>query len=588
MHDNAALQNSASLPPTAPRLTGAQLLTAALIAHDVDTIFGVPGDTGITFYDALAASRIRHVLARDERHAAYMADGYARTSATLGVCEASSGAGAVYLASGLGEAYAASVPVLAITSDIQSQSRGTGAITEIDQEALFSAVTKWHRMAERASDVPTLLSEAIQVATSGRPAPVVLIIPEDVLDQVVPVPVAATVGSSSYPRERSKAPQDRVEQFAAQLAGATRPAILAGGGVHLSGAWDELAQLAEHLAVPVATSIHGKGALREDHPLALGVAGANGARDYTNVYLASSDAVLLVGTRANSTDTNGYTSPPRQRDTVAQIDISVHRAGRNYPGSTALVADAAWALAQLCKAVPAASDELRAERQALVAAARRSWRQTLSAPAAGVEPGQVSARDLVARLRRVYGADTWVVGDPGTPTPFLSAYWETTRRGRGVVIPRGLGPMGYAISAAIGIAVAHPGERVLCLTTESSLAMGSGDWETAGRLKLPITFVVLNNQSMAWIKMLQHLYLDNRYFGVDHGPIDATLIGRGMGLSADAAGDLDTVEILAREAQHRQGPTVIEVRVPEHMTSPPPVAPWQAAMSGQVTHRPIY
>jgi acetolactate synthase-1/2/3 large subunit len=149
--------------------------------------------------------------------------------------------------------------------------------------------------------------------------------------------------------------------------------------------------------------------------------------------------------------------------------------------------------------------------------------------------------------------------------------------------------MGYATSAAIGVAVAHPGERVLCVTTESSLAMSVGDWETAQRLLLPITYVVLDNVSMAWIKMLQHLYLSGRYFGVDPGPIDPVLLARGMGMRADHAADLDQLELLVTRALTTgTGPAAIHVRVPEHMDSPPPVAAWQAVLSGTSTERPGY
>ena len=167
--------------------TGADLLVECLVRLGVSTLFGVPGDTGVSFYDALykRTGDIRHVLARDERNAAYMADAYARLTRTAGVVEVSSGGGSTYVVGGLGEAYAASVPVLLIASDIPVASRGSGALTELDQRALFSAVTKWHGLVESAASLPRLLTEALRQATLGRPAPVVLVIPEDVLDEHV-------------------------------------------------------------------------------------------------------------------------------------------------------------------------------------------------------------------------------------------------------------------------------------------------------------------------------------------------------------------------------------------------------------------
>ncbi|WP_431729866.1 thiamine pyrophosphate-dependent enzyme [Verrucosispora sp. TAA-831] len=191
-------------------------------------------------------------------------------------------------------------------------------------------------------------------------------------------------------------------------------------------------------------------------------------------------------------------------------------------------------------------------------------------------------------MYRAFGPTTWVVADAGTPTPYLASYWEAPGDGWRVVIPRGHGPMGFAISAAIGVSVGHPGERVLCLTTEGSVAMGLGDWETAGRLDLPITYVVLDNTSMGWIKMIQHLYLDGRYFGVDPGRIDPVLLAAGMGPPGGKATDLEQLDLLVKESVSRSGPSVIHVRVPEHMDSPPPVAAWQAALTGDSTERPIH
>ncbi|MDG4809347.1 thiamine pyrophosphate-binding protein [Micromonospora sp. WMMD1120] len=567
---------------------GAELLVEALVRHGVDTIFGFPGDTSIHFYDVIARrpQDVRHVLARDERHAAYMADGYARTLRRLGVCEAPSGAGAVYLASGLGEAFASGIPILAIATDNPHGSRGTSAISEIDQMALFSGVTKWRRTVDRAAELPGAVAEAITAATSGRPGPVVLIIPENVLEETADRAVGT--GGSTVPAARPVAPAEAVNRVAEQITQAARPAIVAGGGVHLSGAWRALTDLAEHGAIPVGTSIHGKGALAEDHPLALGVVGANGAREYANDYLRTADFVLFAGTRANATDTASFTAPPRSGTRIAHIDLSAQRAGRNYPGSTPLVADVRAALDQLRQALPAADEQTRDGRVRALATARQRWVAAHSSPLPDPGDQRLQPRDVVRALHAEFGGSTWVVADAGTPTPFLASFWESSGDGWRVVIPRGHGPLGFAISAAIGVAVAHPGERILCLTTEGSVAMGLGDWETAGRLGLPITYVVLDNTSLGWIKMIQHLYAGGRYFAVDPGRIDPVLLANGMGLPAARAFDLEQFSVMIKDAAAGGGPSVIHVRVPEHMDNPPPVEAWQAALAGTATRRPIH
>lgn len=561
---------------------GADLLAEGLVAAGVEVVFGVPGDTGIALYDALyqRADRIRHVLARDERAAAAMADGYARAGHRLGVVEASSGGGVTYLVGGLGEAYAASIPLLVLTSDIARQSRGTGAVTEIDQGSLLSAVTKWQRTVEAADDIPVLLAEAIAAALSGRPGPVSLVFPEDVLS--MPSAAVPTAIPATLPPLRPDAPEEVVAQVAKALSLSRRPAILAGSGVHLSAAWEELRALAHDTGVPVATTIHGKGAFAETDALALGVVGANGAHTGANAYLAQADWVLLVGTRANATDTDGFRAPPRQGCFIAQIDIDPHRAGRNYPSAVPMVGDAGAVLRQLGRelrnrGVPPASIDRAAQA---VGADEVLGEEAVAVGA--LHPGR-----LVLTLQAAVQSGTLVTADAGTPTPWLASLWRCETAGRSVLIPRGHGPMGFALPAAVGAALAHPSTPVLCLTTDGSLAMCAGELETVHRLELPITIVHLSNQSYGWIKMLQHLYAERHYLGVDFSAVQADLVARGFGLSAERVGSLEELARAVARAQAEGRPHFIDVQVPSEEALVPPVSPWQRTLQG-LGGRPVY
>jgi acetolactate synthase I/II/III large subunit len=567
--------------------TGAQLLVESLYQAGMTTIFGLPGDTGVSFYDALYArrDRMRHVLARDERSAAQMADAHARCTNTVGVVEASSGGGTTYLVGGLGEPYAASVPLLVLTSDIHRASRGSGALTEIDQGRLFSAVTKWSATASVAHEIPALISAALAAATTGRPGPANVIIPEDVLDERS----AATIAEAEtvLPRERTTADEVLVRGAADALRRARRPAIVAGSGLHLSAAWGELEQVAEQAGIPVATTIQGKGSIAETGPWSLGVVGANGARDYANAYLAGADAVLLIGTRANATDTNSYQSPPREGPAVIQIDIDAARAGRNFPGSLPLVGDARTVLRQLVQALPPADAERRERLQAWVAERRQDWMASATRTAPHTTTCGLHPADVIRAIQELAGNDVVVVADPGTPTPYVAAYWETPVAARRILCPRGHGPMGYAIPGAIGAALACPGRTIVGLTTDGSLAMSCGELETACRLALPIIYVQFTNGSFGWIKMLQHLYLDRRYFGVDLGPVDAVAVARGFGLQAARAATLDEFRQVFRAYQLTARPGFIDVVVADPTQVVPPVAPWQAALVGE-GERPVY
>jgi acetolactate synthase I/II/III large subunit len=587
--DVTALPQPATVPAELVS-RGADLLAEALIAVGVDTLFGVPGDTGVAFYDALYArqDRLRHVLARDERHAGAMADAYARIRNRVGVVEVSSGGGTTYVIGSLGEASAAGVPVLVVTSDIHRGSRGTGALTEIDQVALFAAVTKWHVVVDRADDIPGAVREAVSAAVSGRPGPVVVIVPEDVLDaRVSPRPVLAAADATAGPASRPAAAADDVRAAALMLTRADRPVIIAGSGVHSSMAWDELAAIAERRAIPVATTIHGKGAIADRHPLSIGVVGNNGGRSYANDLAAAADAVLIVGSRANATDTNSWTGPPRQGVPVAQIDVSAERAGRNFPAAVRLTGDARTVLAQLLAHLDPIGPAVLDDRIRDISERRAAW-VTLGPPGTSqVRDGQLEPASVVTLLNRVLGAGTLVFADPGTPTPNVACYWETVSPGRTVIAPRGHGPMGYAIPGAIGACFARPGRPVLAVTADGSLGMSCGELETAARFRLPILFVQFTNFSLGWIKMLQHLYSDGRYFGVDPGPIDAIAVARACGLEGERVTSLARLEELATGFAADPRPFYVDIEVPHPIKYTPPVSSWVDALRGN-TARPVY
>lgn len=583
MTQGAFLTKPADEPAAEPN--GAAVLVDALVRCGVDTLFGVPGDTGVMLYDALydRTTELRHVLARDERHAASMADAYARLTNRVGVVEVSSGGGTTYVVGGLGDAYASSVPVLVLVTDIHRDSRGTGALTEIDQRALFSAVTKAQHVVESTAELPGAVRRALTDAASGRPAPVVLVVPEDVLDEAAALPTEPAHDVTAVPAARPAPEAAAVTTAAELLAGARRPAVLAGGGVHRSAAYAELAAVAEALGAGVATTIHGKGSIAETHPCSLGIAGNNGGSRGVNAYLAGADVVLLVGTRANATDTDSFTAPARTARIVA-VDIDADRAGRNYPGAHSVPGDAAAVLGALAGALPAVDAAERDARQAAIAQARADRRPE---PTADLAPGQLLASDVLHVLREVAADDTVVVADPGTPTPNLASYWTVTEAGRTTVVPRGHGPMGYAIPAAVGAAFARPDTPVLSLTADGSFAMACGELETVARFQLPIVFVQFTNASLGWIKMLQHLYTRRRYFGVDPGPIDAVAVARACGVDGARIRDLDELRDAVRTAFAERRPYYLDVQVPHMIDVVPPVPAWHRALDGD-SSRPVY
>src|SRR5688572_13429705 len=303
-----------------------------LDAHGVEVVFGLCGDTSLPLYDALARlGSLRHVLTRDERHAAYMADGYARVTGRVGVCEGPSGGGATYILPGLVEANESSVPILAINTDVSVASRGRFTLTELDQRALMKPLTKWNAVLDRAADIPRTLRAAFEAMTGGRPGAAHIALPFDV--QNGPVERAelwADPTLGGFPSKRVAPDPFFVELAAKLLRQAKNPLLICGGGVVLSGAESELMELAEKLGAPVATTVSGKGAVDERCAHAVGVVGSNGGTPQTRAVVDAADVIVFVGCRAGSVTTERWRHPAPGAARIIHIDVDPAVPGRNY------------------------------------------------------------------------------------------------------------------------------------------------------------------------------------------------------------------------------------------------------------------
>ena len=565
-------------------MQGARALVNVLAESGVKHVFGLPGDTGMALYDALRDARgvIEHVMTRDERSASFMADVYARVSGRVGVCEGPSGGGATYILPGVAEAQGSAIPLLCLTSDTPVDQQGRGVLTELDQESLFRPITKWNTRVGSAATMAESARRAIRMATAGRPGATHLSLPTDVLEGEAPdTSVYGVPEFGVAPTMRIVPDQSLIERAAAELAAATRPVIVAGGGVLTSGAWNEVTALAETLNIPVATSINGKGSIAETSDVAIGVVGGNGARPYANACLADADLVLYVGSRTDSTTTCHWSLPPiSNAPSVIQVDVEPFEVGNNYPLVVGLVGDAKLTLAALLEAIarPGAVAARNKPRIAHVLEERfRYWSEVEQQAVEHTRP--IKPAQVVRAMRAALDDETIIVADPGTPTPFLSAQYELRRAGRTTVIPRAHGGLGYAIPGVVGAWYAGGGRRVVGMTGDGSFGMSVGELETVTRLGLPIVIIQCSNGTFGWIKELQHLYHDDRYFGVDFNPVDYAAIARGFGFRADQVTDPDDVERAVRNAVDDGRPYFLDIVTESPVTETPPVAAWTAAES---------
>ncbi|MFZ5946182.1 MAG: thiamine pyrophosphate-binding protein [Bacillota bacterium] len=561
-------------------MIGSDAIVKMLIAHGVKDVFGVPGDTSMNFHDAFARhiGQINHITCRDERNASYMADGYSRVKGRPGIVEVPSGGGALYAVPGVSEANESSIPLICISSDITMSSDDTGALTDVNQEYLFKAITKWNCKIRLSSKIPQMMQKAFKMAVGGRPGAIQISVPENIHGQEVQFSPEELSGSdfidNLYPA-RMHPSSSEIEKVCALFLKANRPVIIAGGGVHLSKAYEELAAFSSEFLVPVATSINGKGSIAEISPLAVGVIGANGGSEETNQVVKEADLVLVLGSKLNNVTTMGkdvFSANP----TIIQIDIDEEYMDANVRVDLPVMCDIKCFLADLKTA-------LSKDKSDLVPRAN-SWnnrvqellklKQEIIEEELKIEGKNVNPALIFSLLEKLTDANTIFVADAGTPTPYLASYLRVKKAGRKTILARSHGSLGYALPAAIGAKVADPNATVISMFGDGSFGMAVGDLETARRIGLPVIFINFQNNSYGWIKTIQKLYYDETYLAVDFSPIDAVKISEGFGVKAMRIESNSELEEGLLWALSQKTPVLLDIIIEPPTKVIPPVLKW--------------
>jgi acetolactate synthase-1/2/3 large subunit len=554
-------------------LTGAEAVVEMLSAHGVEVVFGLCGDTSLPLYDALRGSSLKHILTRDERHAAYMADGYARLSGKVGVCEGPSGGGATYILPGLVEANESSVPILAINTDVSVSSRNRYTLTELDQRALMKPLTKWNTVLDRSADIPRVMRKAFEAMTSGRPGAAHIALPFDVQNGPVErSDVWADPTLGSFPSRRVAPDPSLIELAAKLLRRAKSPLFICGGGVVLSGAEDELFRLATILSAPVATTISGKGSIDERRAQSVGVVGSNGGTVETRALVDAADLVIFVGCRAGSVTTERWRHPAPGQARIIHIDADPAVPGTNYKVDVPLIGDA-----RLC--LSALNDALEGyRREADFSAVEKQKRAKFDKfeALARSDDAPIKPERVVSTLNECLDDDAIVVADPGTPCPYFSAYYVVRGTGRRYFSNRAHGALGYAAAAAMGAHVARPQVKTVAVMGDGSFGMCAGELETAVRLRLPITFVVISNAVYGWIKAGQKSGFGGRYFSVDFGVTDHAKVAEAFGLKAWRVTDPGQLTSALKAALAHGGPTLVDIVCQPLHEAKAPVSEWVA------------
>jgi acetolactate synthase I/II/III large subunit len=553
-------------------LTGAEAVVEMLKAHGVEVIFGLCGDTSLPLYDALYRSAsLKHVLTRDERHAAYMADGYARVTGKVGVCEGPSGGGATYLAPGLVEANESSVAILGINTDVSVASRNRFTLTELDQRALMKPLTKWNALLDRSADIPRTFRAAFEAMTTGRPGAAHIALPFDVQDGPVErSEVWADPTLGSFPARRTGPDPFFVELAAKLLRNAKNPLFICGGGVVLSNAEAELISLAERLGAAVATTVSGKGSIDERCAHSVGVVGSNGGTPQTRAVVDAADLIVFVGCRAGSVTTERWRHPAPGRAKLIHIDIDPMVPGTNYRVDVPIVGDARLALAALNEAVSKRQGDL-----SLVEAKKREKFEAFEVLAASGDT-PIKPERVVATMDRLLDPDAIVVADPGTPCPYFSAFYQVKGPGRRFFSNRAHGALGYSLAASVGAHIGRPEVKTVAVMGDGSFGMCVGELETVVRLKLPISFVVISNAVYGWIKAGQKSGYGERYFSVDFGVTDHARVAEAFGVRAFRVTEPGKLEQVLKQALAHGGPTLVDIVCQPLHEARAPVSEWVA------------
>jgi acetolactate synthase-1/2/3 large subunit len=507
------------------KLNGGQALIKSLEMEGVEVIFGLPGGAILPVYDPIIDSPIRHILVRHEQGAGHMAEGYAHATGKPGVAMVTSGPGATNIVTPLADAYMDSVPMVVITGQVPTAAIGTDAFQEADITGITQSVTKHNFLVTEAQDIPRAIREAFHIATTGRPGPVLVDIPKDIVDPTNPrsamewywpTDEEVSAGLPGYKPTTHGHPK-KIKEAAELMLAARKPVIYAGGGILKARAAEALRELAELLEIPVVTTLMARGAFPDDHPLCLGMPGMHG--NYTAIMsMQQSDLLIALGSRFDDRVTGKVASfAPEAK--IIHADIDPAELGKVRRPDVPIVGDARLVIEDLVKEVR------RQQEKGATQADIGEWRATLSGwqeqyPLA-YEPWEegeaLKPQQVLEALRDQSPQDTIVASGVGQHQMWTSQYW-TFRHPYTWINSGGLGTMGFSVPAAIGAKVGRPDRTVWAVDGDGCFQMTAQELVTAAAERIPVKIAILNNAYLGMVRQWQEMFYDERYSEVYLSP----------------------------------------------------------------------
>ncbi len=557
--------------PKIMRLSGAKALVKSLEEQGVETIFGIPGGAILPVYDALYDSKIRHILVRHEQCAAHAADGYARASGRTGVCMATSGPGATNLVTGIATAYMDSSPIVAITGQVPRSMIGRDAFQEADIIGIATPITKYAFQIQNPGEVQAVVEQAFHLASKGRPGPVLIDFPIDIQKAEGDPDLNPRAGLLERYKGVFEPHPLQIKRAAELLLNARKPVILAGGGVILANASEELRMLSEYLLIPVAVTLMGKGSFPENHPLFLGRIGMHGSAA-ANKLISEADVILAVGTRFSDRSVGRFEDFGRG-SRIIHVDIDAAEIGKNVKPHIPIVADAKKALAAIYEAVKKLSKKLESSEWV-----RRikEVKEELESGSAG-DRRDLSPRNVIREMRRLLPADGIVTTGVGRNQMWAAMYFEAYSP-RTFITSGGLGTMGFGFPSSLGAKVAKPSSIVADIDGDGSFLMTERELATSIVAEIPVIVVIMNDGWLGMVKYWQDLFYGRKYCAtcLKRGCPDFVKLAEAYGAYAARPRSLEEFSKAFKEAMGSDRTTVIDVWIsPEESVLPfaPPGKP---------------
>jgi len=558
----------------ARELTGSHIVCEALVREGVELLYGYPGGAIMPFYDALTAyPMLRHILVRHEQAAAHAADGYARATGKVGVCVATSGPGATNLVTGLATAYMDSTPIVAITGQVARHLIGRDAFQETDVLGVTQPITKHNFLVQRIEDIADIVHEAFRIARGGRPGPVLIDIPKDVQQGKALYRPAASISSIEYFRG-TRAPQPletAIVQAAQLIAQAQRPVIMSGHGIILSKAYDELRAFAEKTNIPVITTLLGLSAFPETHPLAIGMPGMHGPA-HVNRAIGATDLIIGVGLRFDDR-VSGKASEFAPHARLIHIDVDPSEMHKVKPATVPIVADAKAALTALIEAVEPGDhspwiDEIR------------SWEAHDNERLASIKrdqeyPDPISILDAI---RAETGGQAIVVTDVGQHQMWTARHYLWTRHNSHIT-SGGLGTMGFALPAAMGVKMGLPDDTVWVVAGDGGIQMNIQELATLQYYGVTVKVAIMNNGYLGMVRQWQQFFHSRNYSETPITGPDYTKLADAYGLTGMRVTRREDVAAAVHRAMETEGTVIIDFVIEPESNVYPMVAPGSAITS---------